>query len=73
MQCQNYIRIMVTVIRKVEAYTALEQSITVYLVNVSVNPQTPPREVAFASLSEATQFIQDITTYPDKYLKGLFD
>lgn len=64
---------MVTIIRKVDAFTALEQSITVYLVNVSLNPQTPPREVAFTSLDEATNFIQDITANPDRYLKGLFD
>lgn len=64
---------MVTVIRKVDAITALQQSVTCYLVNISLNPQTPPREVAFANLEEACMFIQDITAFPDKYLKGLFD
>ena len=64
---------MVTIIRKVDAYTALDQSVTVYLVSVSLNPQTPPREVAFDCLPDATKFIEDITLHPDKYLKGLFD
>ena len=64
---------MVTIIRKVELCTSVVQSIVVYLVNVSLNPQTPPRELAFESLTDATKFVEDITLNPDKYLKGMFD